>query len=109
MDVVQRLIVNLKKQINEVRRDKERLQIAVRGEQRRAMDVISKRRTLITEESDKIYLDFRETIQNNGGAGNIASGGLNTNSSQLMLNHTGYSSRSQLHTPKHEKAQSHHG
>jgi hypothetical protein len=32
MDVVQRLIVNLKKQIYEVRRDKEKLQIAVRGE-----------------------------------------------------------------------------
>lgn len=35
MEVVQRLIVNLKKQINEARRDKERLQIQVRGEQRR--------------------------------------------------------------------------
>lgn len=62
MEVVQRLIVNLKKQTNEVRREKERLQIAVRGGQRKTMDVISKRRTLITEESEKIYMDFRDTI-----------------------------------------------
>jgi len=35
IDAVQRLIVNLKKQIYDVRKEKERLQIAVRGEQRK--------------------------------------------------------------------------
>ena len=64
MDVVQRLIVNLKKQVNEVRRDKERLQITIRGEQRKAIDVISKRRNMITEETEKIYYDYRETMSN---------------------------------------------
>jgi hypothetical protein len=62
IDVVQRLIVNLKKQIYEVRRDKERLQVTVRGEQRKAIEVIAKRRDLITGESDKIYMDFKDTM-----------------------------------------------
>lgn len=62
IDVVQRLIVNLKKQINDVRRDKERLQISVRGEQKRMMEVINKRKTMINEESEKIYYDFKETM-----------------------------------------------
>ena len=68
IDVVQRLIVNLKKQIYEVRRDKERLQYTVRGEQRKAIDVIAKRRCLITEESEKIYLDFKDTMHQNSNA-----------------------------------------
>lgn len=68
MEIVQRLIVNLKKQTNEVRREKERLQYAIRGEQRKAIDVISKRRNLITEESEKIYMDFRDTMNVGGGS-----------------------------------------
>lgn len=98
VDVVQRLIVNLKKQINEVRREKEKLQIAVKGEQRKVIDVISKRRTLITEESEKIYLDFKDTIGGGGGGPALVPPSLNT--SQIVHNATGYSSRSQLHTPK---------
>jgi PHD/YefM family antitoxin component YafN of YafNO toxin-antitoxin module len=70
--------------VNEVRRDKERLQITVRGEQRRAIEVRNKRKTLITEESEKIFMDFKETIQPAAGA---------------------YSSRSHLHTPKGSTAQ----
>ena len=77
VEVVQRLIVNLKKSTNEVRRDKERLQIAVRGGQRKAIDVISKRKTLITEESEKIFMDFKETLH----------GPINNN---LNLNLTGF-------------------
>jgi hypothetical protein len=68
MEIVQRLIVNLKKQTNEVRREKERLQYAIRGEQRKAIDVISKRRNLITEESEKIYMDFRDTMNVGSGS-----------------------------------------
>lgn len=67
--------MNLKKQVNEVRREKERLQITVRGEQKRAIEVRNKRRTLITEESEKIFMDFRDTMHPQ-------------------------SSRSYLHTPK---------
>lgn len=67
--------MNLKKQVNEVRREKERLQITVRGEQKRAIEVRNKRRTLITEESEKIFMDFRDTMHPQ-------------------------SSRSHLHTPK---------
>ena len=68
IDVVQRLVVNLKKQNYEVRREKEKLQITVRGEQRKAIDVIAKRRCLITEESEKIYLDFKDTMNHNNAA-----------------------------------------
>lgn len=98
MDVVQQLIVNLKKQINDVRRDKERLQISIRGEQRKVIDVINKRKTLITEESEKIYMDFKETIGHGPAASMIGStpilgaGGLSHGAS-----------RSTLHTPKGQK------
>jgi hypothetical protein len=68
IDVVQRLVVNLKKQNYEVRREKEKLQITVRGEQRKVIDVIAKRRCLITEESEKIYLDFKDTMNHNNAA-----------------------------------------
>ena len=68
IDVVQRLIVNLKKQNYEIRREKEKLQITVRGEQRKVIDVIAKRRCLITEESEKIYLDFKDTMNHNSAA-----------------------------------------
>jgi hypothetical protein len=98
VDVVHRLIINLKKQINEVRRDKERLQIAVRGEQRKTIDVINKRRTLITEESEKIYMDFKDTI---GTPFMAPHHNVSLNTSQaILLGHNTYSSRSQLHTPK---------
>ena len=65
VDVVHKLITNLKKLINDVRKEKERLQITVKGEQRKAIDVINKRRTLIAEESDKIYKDYRNTMTHN--------------------------------------------
>jgi hypothetical protein len=68
IEVVQRLVVNLKKQNYEVRREKEKLQITVRGEQRKAIDVIAKRRCLITDQSEKIYLDFKDTMNHNNAA-----------------------------------------
>ena len=89
MDVVQRLIVNLKKQTNEVRREKERLQITVRGEQRKILEVISKRKELVSEESSKIYADYRMM---QGVGGQFVGAGLATQPS-----------RSVLHTPKGQK------
>lgn len=91
------MIVNLKKQTNEARRDKERLQIAIKGEQRKTIDVISKRKTLITEESEKIYMDFKQTLFTNGPSVSTHHNHNNFNTGMTLNTQ---SSRGQLHTPK---------
>lgn len=90
----------MKKQLNEVRRDKEKVQIAIRGEQKRAMEVINKRRYLITEETEKIYFDFKETMGGGQPSATPMPQTLHTCSSMTGA----MMSRSQLHTPKGEKA-----
>ena len=70
IDAVQRLIVNLKKQIYDVRKEKERLQISIRGDQRKQIEVINKRRALVNEESEKIYYDFNQTMNQTNVIGN---------------------------------------
>ena len=61
LDKVQQLVISYKKQINEAKRDKERLQIQVKTSEKTIENLVKKRDAL-NEDSNKLLLDFRDAM-----------------------------------------------
>ena len=62
IDQVQQMILNQKKLINDVRRDKEKIQIQVKN-QYKVLDNLVQRKSILDEDSTKLYMDFKDAMQ----------------------------------------------
>ena len=64
IDQAEQLILSYKKQIHEVKKEKERLIIQVKTNYKQ-IDNLSKRKDTLNNNSTKMYLDFKDTLHLN--------------------------------------------
>jgi chromosome segregation ATPase len=61
LEAIQMMVTNYKKQIHEIRREKEKLQINVKNSHK-MIENLQKRKDVLEDDSTKLFMDFKEAM-----------------------------------------------